>query len=230
MRTGRRSLQLMDQHGNVKDTIDTEFNFSDVALSPQGELLLSSTRIKSINPGKEVKTLFTTGLAPWGLCCLHSGNVAITCYNEAKAVIYSISGKIIQELDKTLFKCPIRVAQNKVNHDLCICDKDKTEYTSTSKIVALSLDITSYNLRYKYTGHGNIKFCPLDLCTDSAGNVLITDWNRLVHILDRDGQFLQYLLTAEQRLEWPVSIDVDSDGNAWVGEVAGGVKVVKYLQ
>ena len=234
VKTGGRRLQLMDQHGAVKDTIDMEFYFQDVVLSPQGQLLLSDIDNKQItlmSTDKMVRILFRTSYTPYGLCCLHSGIVTVTFFDEGKVIIYSGSRKIVQELDKTMFKCPIRVVQNKVNNDLCICDKDKTEYTSTGKIIALSLDITSYNLRYKYTGQGNTKFCPIDLCTDNAGHVLITDfYNNRVHILDKDGRFLQYLLAREQGLEWPISIDVDSDGNTWVGEVAGGVKVVKYLK
>ena len=231
VKTGKRRLQLMDQHGSVKDTIETGFFFSNVVLSPQGELLLSDYRnscIKSISPDKNFRTLFTTQWKPYGLCCLHSGDVAVTYPSEGRVVIYSMSGKIIQELDKTLFKCPHWMARNKVNNDLYICDKDRTQYDSTGKIVALN---ASYRLQYQYTGQSNTGFHPMDLGTDSAGRVLITDfYNDRVHILDTDGQFLQYLLTKEQGLLGPVSIDIDSEGNAWVGEYHGGVIVVKYLQ
>ena len=227
VRTGDSRLQLMDHHGAVKDTIDTGFYFWDVVLSPQGERLLTDTTnrcIISISPDKVVRKLFTTQWEPWGLCCLHSGNVAVTFYQVGRVVTYSRSGKMIQELDKTLFRHPNRVAQNKVNNDLCICD------AGSEKIVALD---ASYHLRYQYTGQGNTvtTFSPMDLCTDGAGHVLITDWNNhSVHILDKDGGFLQYLLTGEQGLRVPVSIDVDTEGNAWVGEQFGEVKVVKYLQ
>ena len=231
VRTGDKRLQLMDQHGAVKDTIATGFAVNNVVLSPQGELLLSDATnscIMSISPDKEVKTLFTTQWAPYGLCCLHSGDIAVTFNNEGRVAIYSRSGKIVQELDKKLFKCPHWMAQNKVNNDLYICDKDKTRYDSTGKVVALG---ASYQVRYQYTGQGNTEFCPVDLCTDNAGRVLITDYsNRLVHILDKDGRFLLYLLTQEHGLRDPVSIDVDSEENAWVGERNGGVKVVRYLR
>ena len=232
VRTGFDRLQLMDQHSDVKDTIDTWFYFRDVVLSSQGELLLTNINnscIISISPDKEVRKLFTTQWRPWGLCCLHSGDIAVTFNTEGRVAIYSRSGKIVQELDKKLFSCPHWIAQNKVNNDLYICDKDKTEYTSTGKIVAL--DITSYYVRYQYTGQGSTEFCPTDLCTDSASRLLITEYyNDRVQILDKDGRFLQYLLTGKQGLWMPVSIDVDSDGKAWVGEFEGGVKVVKYLQ
>ena len=223
VRTGDSRLQLMDQHGTVKDTIHAEFNFHDVVVSPQGELLLSDTSncIKSISQDKVISTLFRTQWRPFGLCCLHSGDVAVTFYSEGRVVIYSRSGNIIQELDKKLFTYPSRVAQNKVNNDLIVCDE------SSKKVVALD---ATYHLRYEYKGQGNINFYPMDLCTDSAGRVLITDYdNNRVHILDRDRRFLQYILTGKQGLWGPVNIDADSEGNTWIVEKSGKVKVAKYL-
>ena len=234
--TEDKRLQLMDQHGAVMDTIHTDFHFNDVVLSPHGELLLSnySDCIKSISPDKVVRTLFTTQWRPCGLCCLHNGDIAVTfCddgtfQSDGRVVIYSRSGEIVQELDKKLFRYPYRVAQNKVNNDLYICDKGGRYIYSSGKIIALN---TSYHLKYEYTGQGNTVIDPMDLCTDSAGHVLITyHHNHTVDILDRDGRFLQYLLTREQGLGEPVSINVDGEGNTWVGDYTGNVKVVKYLQ
>ena len=227
VRTGARRLQLMDRHGALKDTIHTGFDFKGIFLSPQGEFLLTDTTnscIKSISPDKEVGTLFTTQWKPYGLCCLHSGNVAVSFSDEGRVIIYSRSGKILQELDKKLFKQPYRMTQNNVNNDLCICDE------GSKKVVALD---TSYHLLYQYKGQDSTKFSPMGLCTDSAGRILITTCNfhnHSLHILDKDGKFLQYLLTWEQGLRDPVSIEVDREGSAWVGGLNGGVKVVKYLQ
>ena len=226
--TGGKKLQLMDQRGRIKDTIDADCN--DVVLSPQGELLVSYTYnkcIKSILPNKKVRTMFRAQWQPYGLCCLHSGNIAVTSFDEGRVVIYSRSGKIIHEFDKKLFRHPIRVAQNKVNNDLYICDKSETSYPCYGRVKALD---TTYHLRYQYTGQFMHIFSPMDLCTDSAGHVLITDNDSgSLEILDKDGQHLLHV-SLVQGLEWPISIDVDSDGNAWVGEERGQVKVLRYLQ
>ena len=144
MQQGDSRLQLMEKRGIVKDIIDTEFIFEDVdlsqwVLSPQGELLLSDTsnkQIKSISQNK-VRTLFRTQWAPWGLCCLHSGDVAVTFFTEGEVIIYNRSGKRKCKLNMSLLKHPYRLAQNKVNNDLYICDKDATFYNSTDKIIAL---------------------------------------------------------------------------------------------
>ena len=171
--------------------------------------------------------MLRTPWTPYGLCCLHSGEVAVTFFPDGKVVIYNRCGKIIQELDEKLLR-PYQVAQNKVNNDLYVCDKNSFTECSSGKVVALD---ASYHSRYEYTGQDNAEFYPMDLCTDSAGHVLITDYkNHRVHILDKDGRFLQYLLTREQGLLEPVSIDVDSKGKAWVGQRCGEVTVVKYLK
>ena len=222
--TNTKTLQLVDRHGTVKDTIPTiDFNFEDIVLSPQGDILLTDWAnkcITAISSDKKIKTLFKLQWEPSGLCCLHSGDIAVTFLNERREVIYSASGKVIKELDKKLFRLPFRVAQSKVNSDLYISD------WGAEKVVTLDKD---YRVRYEYTGRDRESFSPRGLCTDNAGHILITDSiNHRVHILDRDGQFRQFLLTKEQGLREPWSIDADSEGNAWVGDGCV-VKVVKYL-
>ena len=251
IRVLNRKLQLVDRHASsVKDAIETDFDFGFMIISPQGDILLSDTSnnsIKSISRVKKlmimrwtVKTLFKLLWTPTDLCCLDSGNIAVTFFNEGCVVIYSTSGQVIKALDTKLFNQPLRVAQNKINSDMYITDRNpiedlernrrSTEDSSTGKVLALDKD---FNIRYEYTGrYRNRKpFSPYGLCTDEAGHVLISDHNNhRVHILDKDGQFLRELLTEDQRRREPYNIDVDDEGNAWVGYSDGGVIVVKYLQ
>ena len=233
--TDRKMIQMVDRHGAVKDKIHTDFGFNDMTVTPLGDILLSDARnkcIKSISADKAVMTMFNVTWEPYGLCCLQNGNIAVTFEREGRVVLYSTSGNVIKEPNKELFTQPHSVAQSKVNSDLYISD------LGARKVVALNKD---YRVRYEYTGqddrtyYDRKPFSPHGLCTDNAGRVLVTDFqNNRVHILDRDGQFLQYLLTKEQGLIMPWSINVDSEGYAWVGDgsIYGGgcVKVVKYLQ
>ena len=239
VQVGNALLYLMDRHCSVKELVQAHFYFNDIALSSQGDLLLSNIDdncIILVLRDKMVQTLFKTqvgwfkpqALTPSGLCWLQSGDIAVSFHKEGRVIIYSISGKVIKELDKKLFTCPRWVAQSKVNSDLYIIDKTDNSQASTGKVLALGKD---FKVRNEYTGQGDKRFFqPCGLCTDNIGNVLITDpHNNSVHILDKDGKFLQYLLTRDQGLERPRSIDVDSEGNAWVG-LRFGVKIVKYLQ
>ena len=226
--TDRMTIQLVDRQGAVKDTIHTDFDIPDMVLSSQGDILVcdeDNKCIKAISADKTVKTMFKVKWKPCSLCCLHSGDIAVTFHDEGRVIIYSASGKVIKELDKKLFREPYSVAQSKVNSDLYISDTSLTVY----KVVALDKD---YRVRYEYVGQHDTKysFRPRGLCTDNEGRVLITDRsNDRVHILDQDGVFRQFLPTEKQGLRGPARIDVDSEENAWVGD-REGVKVVKYLQ
>ena len=236
VQTGDKKLQLINRRRAVKDTIDTNFAFNDITISPQGNLLLSdkdSNSIVSISGEKVAKTLFNTSTntgwfktscKPHGLCYLHSGDIALTFADEGRVVIYSMSGKVIKELDKKLFRYPRKVAQSKINSDLYITDTDAKTFLCPGKVVALN---KNYEVRFEYAGpEGREIFSPFDLCSDDAGNVLITDYNyNTIHILDEDGHVIRYL----EGLREPYSIDADRNVNAWIGNVEG-VKLVKYLQ
>ena len=231
-------IQLVDRHGKVIDTLHTDFDINDMIVSPLGNFLLSDVTnncIKTISRDKKVKTLFKTHiglfkpqmLTPWGLCALHSGDIAVTFPNEGRVITYSMSGKVVKELDRKLFSRPVRVAQSRINNDLYIIDKTDNNPVGAGKVLMLD---KHYKLRNEYSGTDAKEFRPMGLCTDDAGHVLITDYNDRVHVLDKSGHFMQYLLTGEQGLEWPICVSVDSEGTAWVGERCGGVKVVNYLQ
>ena len=227
VQTEERKIELVDRNGLVRDTIHTDFDFADTVLSPNGDILMCDVNnkcIKAISVEKKVKKLCKLKWEPKGLCYLHSGDIAVTFYTEGRVIIYSMSGKVIKELNKKLFNTPYTVAQSKVNSDLYISDN------GAGKVLALDKD---YKVRYEYTGQGERYFWPRGLCTDAAGHVLIINFsNQRVDILDEDGRFLQYLLTEEHALGMGGvgTVDTDSEGNAWVGEYYGGVKVVKYLQ
>ena len=240
-----RNLQLVDTHGIVKDTIETEFNFGKIAISPKGAVLLtdsSNNSIKSISRVKkrfttgtqwEAKKLFNTQWAPSGLCCLQSGSIAVTFKSEGRVFIYSSTGNIRQRLDKEMFRHPDVIGQSKINSNLFIIDKKDQGSPAAGKVLSLN---ENYKRRYEYVGNdGNEEsFFPCDLCTDDNDHVLvIDDGNHEVLILDNEGQFVKFLLTKEQGLDRPVVIDVDNEKNAWVGHYGhppGCVKIMKYLQ
>ena len=222
IQTDTKKIKLVDKDGTITETIHTDFGFDDMVLSQQGNILLTNTDRKSImaiSPDKTVKTLFPLQSTPRGMCYLHSQDIAVTFLNKGRVIIYNMSGMVVKKLDKELFVRPFRVAQSKVNNDLYISD------LGAEKVLALDKD---YRVLYKYSGKGDRgSFSPRGLCTDNDGHVLITDiGNNRVEILNSGGQFLKYLLTREQRLESPWSIDVDSKGDVWVGD-SNGVKVFR---
>ena len=119
-----------------------------------------------------------------------------------------------------------------MNQNIYISDHEVNYLYSAGKVLAVGSD---GQLCYEYAGQGDSVFIPVDLSADLMGHVFIFDYNsHRVHILDKKGRFQQYILSAQQGLQRPYSIDVDKEGFVWVGEYfgpnRGRVKVAKYLQ
>ena len=231
---GRR-IQLMNREGSVNDKFNIDFTINDMAVTPDGDLLLADSSnkcIRSKSRQKNINTLFSTSGNPYGLCYLHNGDIVVTFGDERKVIVYSRDGQVRQTLDNITFRCPRKVAVNKVNQDIYICDHDSFD-SYRGKLIAVWIDGQQ---RFKYTGQGDKDFYPSNVCTDQIGHVFIADrYNHRVHMLNQEGQFIQYILTSQQGLRRPVTIDVDSDGYVWVGEDhgiynKGYVKMARYLQ
>ena len=231
-KSNTRTLKLMNRHGAVKDKIKVDYHISDMALTWDGEILITDSNcIKSISREKKISILFATNLYPSGLCCLHNGDIVVAFSWEGKVIVYSKDGQIRQTIDDIKFRHPMRVAANKVNQDIYVCDHEKHSYDSAGKVFAVRAE---RQLRYEYTGQGHKPLNPVAVCSDQMGFVLITDYcNKRVEILDQKGQFIRYILTSEHGLDKPITIDVDGDGYVWIGEYGrvvykGCVKVARY--
>ena len=226
------TLQLMDRDGTVQDTIKTNFDIDDMAVTSDGDILLADLRnkcIKSVSGKKTISTLFNTSGRPYSLCCLHNNNIVVTFCRESKVIMYSRSGEIIQAFnDHIKFRYPMSVAVNKVNQNIYVCDHEENCINSTGKVMTIGTD---GQLLYEYSGQDSKNFYPVKICTDLIGHIFITDLNNhCIHILDQEGKFVQYVLTSEQGLNEPTIIDVDSEGYVWVAEFYNRcVKVASYL-
>ena len=245
VQTGEKMLQLMDKAGSVRDTINTDFSIYNMAVTRDGELLLAdhdhscikSVVISQISKSKTITTLFRTNGKPYSLCCFHNNEILITFPDIRNVGVYR-SGEIKRALNHIKFSFPLAVSVNKVNSDIYICDHEGYSCETPGKVIAIG---AGNQPRYEYAGQGD-KFTPVEVCSDKKGHVLITDFhNHQIHILDMEGQFLQFILTSKQGLHRPKAIDVDKEGNLWVGEnfdallsgylwYDGRVKVAKYMQ
>ena len=72
-------------------------------------------------------------------------------------------------------------------------------------------------------------FSPRGLACDSIGNILSTDyWNDCVYIINQNGE-VRELVGKIHGIQLPWWLAVDSDGNMWVTQKDGNIKVFKYL-
>ena len=233
----------IDMNGDIKNIIklplSEEFSTTDkhMALTPTEDIVICEGKAVSLfiknKKGYARKcTLFETDENLLRIYCLHNGDILALLPHSKTIVHYNHKDKSKRKLDSSLFwsLLPCSLAINKVNQDIYVCDQGEPK-----KVVALD---QHYKLRYVYTGPDEGPFYPLEICTDFMGNVLITDMEYRVHILDKDGNFIQYLLTKENGLLYsPNTIDVDNDGYVWIGDegplVADGeghINVFKHFE
>lgn len=115
-----------------------------------------------------------------------------------------------------LFTVPYRCHLNEVNNLLIVIDKYDPV---TGRILAID---TKGEVRFRYSGFAdNTKFKafrPTDIrCTRHGETVICDIENHSLHILDRNGIFIQNLSTLELNISHPHSLAVDSYDQLWIG-------------
>nr|XP_022301530.1 uncharacterized protein LOC111109626 [Crassostrea virginica] len=237
-------IRLYNLQGKILKSFETKSgNFPlDVAVTVSGNLVYTDPAESSIclvSNGR-IKTLVELqGWRPRYLCCTSANELLVIMdrFNEdetkeTKVVRYnSTCSKVKQSIqwDKTgqpLYSSGYHaknIVQNR-NFDICVADFD------AGAVVVVS---AAGKLRFRYTAPlSPIRNCfsPYGITTDSNGNILTVDFiNKCIHILDRDGHFLQYL--NNYSLKEPCGLNVDSRDNLFVAEFSTGkVKKIKYYK
>lgn len=209
----------------------------DVALTKSGALIYSCSLTKTVNICRgddESETLIRLeDWSPRGICVTSSGDMLITLTqkNKSKMVRYSGTikkqtiqfddrGKPIEDTDSF----HLYITENK-NNDICVA----------GKIMVMSFNETG-TLKFRYTApknptKWNQAFCPKGIATDRYCHILIADTdNKCVHILDKDGKFLQYIDCGMRK---PWGLCTDSRGFLLVADSkkkSGEIVKFKYLK
>ncbi|KAJ8299863.1 hypothetical protein KUTeg_022610 [Tegillarca granosa] len=233
-------LHLYNKDGKQIKSISTNCYIEDMATTPSGDILATEAGIyvKKIYQNGKVEDF--ADVSPYKACGIHAtkhGDVIVTLKHgssqpgmikKGRIMKLTMEGNILQVIDNKNVKfnkytSKIHVVEN-INQDIWVME----EFNQC--IVVLDK-----NGKYKFTYKGpeeyemSEEFIPYDIAHDHRGNILVADChNQAIHLVNKRGRFLQYILLEQDRLYHPSSVTVDSEGKLWVGCNCGQVFVMKY--
>ncbi|KAK3106189.1 hypothetical protein FSP39_014598 [Pinctada imbricata] len=230
--TEQMKIQLIDKSNNISKQICFAETCCDVGVTSDGDILFIFDGEKSVWRYSRDETLtktFSLHLKPHGICALNDGNILIIFKDDKKVIMYSRVGMILMALDSVNLSHPLYATQNMKNNHIYVTDKtDDGHYSSPGRVFAIQ---ENGDLLYEYTGQDDVAFTPVDVCSDSFGQVFVTDYLQgSVHILNEDGVFLRFLHLHGSQLENPCRIDINDNEYVWISENSTGkLKVVRLV-
>nr|XP_034309427.1 uncharacterized protein LOC109618689 [Crassostrea gigas] len=180
---------------------------------------------------KTTTTFIETTDSPWWPRCVYwspsTGDLLVGMYNydtkTGKVTRYNQSGQLTQTIQhdntgRRLYRLPNYITENN-NGDVVVSvhidndgDYDDAYYDDWSGAVVVTERGGRH--RFSYTG-----LDPYGICTDALSHILVCDrGTKTVQMLDKDGQFLSYLLIESEEIGKPYSLSYDVNTHRlWVG-------------
>ncbi|KAJ8300361.1 hypothetical protein KUTeg_021880 [Tegillarca granosa] len=214
-------LTLVGMDGHQERTIQT--NVHGIAITQKKEVLISGLQEinKLAHGGKVVNFVNTSPYFPHGLFVTAHDEV-MACltqaYKDAKVVKMNPQGMNIMTIQydkdgKPIYKEPRYV----VHHE------DGDVWVSDVGIKCVVVTNKHGRIRFKYKGPQNVnikmrhEFKPHGLAITKSGTILVNDHkNSTVHLVDKNGQFIQFFLTRLHGIDKPTAIAIDTTGNIWI--------------
>lgn len=231
-------IKCFNMNGNSINAIKTKSGEEpdDIAVTSDGCLLYSDRKTKTINKvmnGQIERLIKLQKWTPTYLCVTSSRDLLVGMSHEFKSQnkIVRYSGAVEKQTikydeDNTFLYSRENgakyITENK-NLDICVADR------AAGAVVVVN---QSGKLRFRYKNHHfkENPFIPRGITTNSQSQILTADLSNLcIHILDQDGQFLNYINFTS--INEPGGLCVDTLDNLFVAEYkTGDVKVIKYLK
>lgn len=222
------TIYLFNKSGVVEQMLKMPGNADDIALRPDGSLLVTNFKSgtvwsvdKSFHKIKTEKSFEMAPLISRGISCL--GNEVVICYvnrmslkrshDDDKRIVmkWTSKGKKIQEYiqlaDNEKFECPYRVALN-ANGDVLLVDHGR------SQLIIMDADGKE---KCRYPKEQLSSFDIYGVTCNSDGFIFVSDHIRhCVDVLYPDGRYCQTLIGNTGPLN---NIKMDNVGDLWIGSL-----------
>ncbi|XP_062585420.1 uncharacterized protein LOC134247100 [Saccostrea cucullata] len=242
---GDKNSPYFEQLVNTEGEIKYRYNIasSDMCVTDTSDVYFtdfSNNSISRLSPSGSVSTVISADpLRPVGICQSVDSGLLVTLRDDESGYFkldshsrrlvrhITVTGEVIREYEyqedgqTRLFTYPVRVTQNS-NSDICVLNFTNP---TTGDLVIIS---PSGRMKSIYHGQNLTEdFFPADIVCDSLCNILVTDlYNKQIHILSPDGEFLKFLLT-ENEVNSPYRLSLYKS-TLWVGYYEGLVEVFRY--
>ncbi|KAJ8299694.1 hypothetical protein KUTeg_023754 [Tegillarca granosa] len=141
-------------------------------------------------------------LCPYCLCLSSDGHILVTMYDQLSHDVNKTSKRLVTRMttigqilityeydnDKRLFILPLGIDEN-TNKDICVVNNSSI---GSGHVVILN---ASGRLKCRYK----------DRKCDKFGQIVVSDLNKKIHVLNRNGQLIKYLMTDKDLQDYPFS-------------------------
>lgn len=239
----KKNIILTNTIGETKHIIP----FRDLGLPHGSHSINSKGNLIYINMSDMVKKLtkdckrsesfIKTTDVSWRLRCVYSSQISgeilagmwseKTSPRSGKITRYSQTGILVDTIhyaktEQKLHRKPLFITEN-TNQDIIVSDMSGAVIVTDLKGIH----------RFSYKGHRpGTEIEPAGICTDALSHILLCDERtNTVQMLDKDGQFLSYLLIRPEGLFKPYSLSYDANTHRlWVGSIyKNKVFVYRYI-
>lgn len=221
-------MKLSNLNGKLLETFHTNLGNrqSNISITRRGELAFTDKSDCTVNivMNKQIQEIVKLqGWMPQNVCCSYFGDFLVVMQSDdrkhTKVVRYAGSTEIqsvqFDHRGKPLYSssvlCNFKYISENRNRDICVADH------FAGAVVVVNHD---GKRRFLYIGpplSGSIPFKPVGITTDSQSRILTSDFhNYRIHIVDQNGQFLQYIGDCDLSCPW--GLCVDTKDNLFVAE------------